>query len=151
MSKRVCRAFLGARGRMLGAATVMAACGLARGADGNEAQMSAVKELETLYQGIGIQISYSLGRVMLGFGLAALVAIPLGFLIGMSALLTTTMTEMAAVVRRIQERDLHGRVRTIVGGAALSEAFAREIGADAYATDAMTAVDRVKAMMASTS
>ncbi len=67
--------------------------------------------------------------------------------IGMSALLTTTMTEMAAVVRRIQERDLHGRVRTIVGGAALSEAFAREIGADAYASDAMTAVDRVKAMM----
>jgi nitrate/nitrite transport system permease protein len=38
-------------------------------------------------QGIGIQISYSIGRVMLGFGLAALVAIPLGFLIGMSPLL----------------------------------------------------------------
>src|SRR6186713_2545332 len=38
-------------------------------------------------QGIGIQIAYSIGRVMLGFGLAALVAIPLGFLIGMSPLL----------------------------------------------------------------
>ncbi len=68
--------------------------------------------------------------------------------IGMSALLTTTMTEMAAVVGRIRERELHGRVRTIVGGAAVSEAFACEIGADAYASDAMTAVDRVKAMMA---
>jgi 5-methyltetrahydrofolate--homocysteine methyltransferase len=69
--------------------------------------------------------------------------------IGMSALLTTTMTEMAAVVRRIRERELGGRLRTIVGGAPLSEGFAREIGADEYASDAMTAVDRVKAMMAS--
>jgi 5-methyltetrahydrofolate--homocysteine methyltransferase len=69
--------------------------------------------------------------------------------IGMSALLTTTMTEMAAVVRRIRERELQGRLRTIVGGAPLSEAFAREIGADEYASDAMTAVDRVKAMMTS--
>ena len=37
-------------------------------------------------KGIGIQLAYSLGRVLLGFGLAALVAIPLGFLIGMSPL-----------------------------------------------------------------
>lgn len=66
--------------------------------------------------------------------------------IGMSALLTTTMTEMAAVVRRIEERGLRGRVRTIVGGAPLSTDFARQIGADGYAPDAMTAVDRIRAM-----
>ncbi len=69
--------------------------------------------------------------------------------IGMSALLTTTMTEMAKVVRRIRERELQGRLRTIVGGAPLSEGFAREIGADEYASDAMSAIDRVKAMMRS--
>jgi 5-methyltetrahydrofolate--homocysteine methyltransferase len=66
--------------------------------------------------------------------------------IGMSALLTTTMTQMAAVVRRIDERGLRGRFRTIVGGAPLSTNFARQIGADDYAPDAMTAVDRIRAM-----
>lgn len=70
--------------------------------------------------------------------------------IGMSALLTTTMTEMAKVIRRIRERELQGRLRTIVGGAPLSERFAREIGADEYASDAMSAVDRVKTIMTST-
>ena len=66
--------------------------------------------------------------------------------IGLSALLTTTMTQMAAVVRRIDERGLRGHVRTIIGGAPLSTDFARQIGADDYAPDAMTAVDRIRAM-----
>jgi 5-methyltetrahydrofolate--homocysteine methyltransferase len=68
--------------------------------------------------------------------------------IGMSALLTTTMTEMQDVIERVRERGLDGSVKTIVGGAPLSEAFAREIGADAYAKDAVSAVERIRALTA---
>jgi 5-methyltetrahydrofolate--homocysteine methyltransferase len=68
-------------------------------------------------------------------------------LIGMSALLTTTMTRMRDVVALLRERGLAGKVRTIVGGAPVSADFAREIGADDYACDAATAVDRVEALL----
>ena len=68
--------------------------------------------------------------------------------IGMSALLTTTMPVMKEVVELVRARGLSDRVRIIVGGAPLSEAFAREIGADAYAFDAASAVDRVRALVA---
>ena len=68
--------------------------------------------------------------------------------IGMSALLTTTMVGMKEVVRLLRERGLEGRIRTIVGGAPVSAEFAREIGADAYAFDAASAVERVKSLIA---
>jgi len=67
--------------------------------------------------------------------------------IGMSALLTTTMPVMKRVADLINERDLGGKIRTIVGGAPVSEEFAREIGADAYGFDAASAVDRVKTLV----
>ena len=67
--------------------------------------------------------------------------------IGMSALLTTTMPVMKEVIARLKERGLDGRVRTLVGGAPVTEEFAREIGADAYAYDAANAVDRVKGLI----
>jgi 5-methyltetrahydrofolate--homocysteine methyltransferase len=66
--------------------------------------------------------------------------------IGMSALLTTTMVGMADVVEAVRRRGLSSRVATIVGGAPVSDAFAREIGADAYASDAPSAVERVRAL-----
>ncbi|HUL76134.1 MAG TPA: corrinoid protein [Vicinamibacteria bacterium] len=68
-------------------------------------------------------------------------------LIGMSALLTTTMTRMRDVVALLKERGLAGRVRTVVGGAPVNAEFAREIGADGYACDAAAAVDRVRALL----
>ncbi|MBR0668575.1 nitrate ABC transporter permease [Roseomonas hellenica] len=52
-------------------------------------------------QGIGIQIAYSLGRVGIGFALAALVAIPLGFLIGMSPLLAAALNPFIQVLRPV--------------------------------------------------
>ncbi|MBN1481787.1 cobalamin-binding protein [candidate division KSB1 bacterium] len=70
-------------------------------------------------------------------------------IIGMSALLTTTMLNMRKVTDLLRARDLNSSIRTIVGGAPLSEAFAREIGADAYAYDAANAVDRVKKLLES--
>jgi 5-methyltetrahydrofolate--homocysteine methyltransferase len=67
--------------------------------------------------------------------------------IGMSALLTTTMSGMGTVVDLLARRGLAGRVRTIVGGAPVSAQFAREIGADAHGYDAANAVERVAALV----
>jgi 5-methyltetrahydrofolate--homocysteine methyltransferase len=64
--------------------------------------------------------------------------------IGMSALLTTTMPAMREVVELLRAHGGGGAIRTIVGGAPVTEAFAREIGADAYGFDAGNAVDVVK-------
>ncbi len=63
--------------------------------------------------------------------------------IGMSALLTTTMANMEKAVRLVKERRLDEKIRVIVGGAPLSEEFAARIGADAYGFDASSAVERV--------
>ncbi len=67
--------------------------------------------------------------------------------IGMSALLTTTMPVMREVVEQLREEGLAGKVKTIIGGAPVSQAFAQEIGADAYGYDAANAVERVKQLM----
>ncbi|MHC4614318.1 MAG: corrinoid protein [Planctomycetota bacterium] len=67
--------------------------------------------------------------------------------IGMSALLTTTMQGMKTVVDLVRQRGLDGRIRTIIGGAPVTSDFARQIGADAYGFDAANAVDRVKQLM----
>jgi 5-methyltetrahydrofolate--homocysteine methyltransferase len=62
-------------------------------------------------------------------------------LIGMSALLTTTMVQMTATIEALEEAGLRESVKIMVGGAPVTDAFAREIGADAYAPDAASAVD----------
>jgi 5-methyltetrahydrofolate--homocysteine methyltransferase len=67
--------------------------------------------------------------------------------IGMSALLTTTMPVMREVVDLLRAQGLAGRIRTVIGGAPVTAAFAREIGADAYGFDAANAVDVVKALV----
>jgi 5-methyltetrahydrofolate--homocysteine methyltransferase len=68
--------------------------------------------------------------------------------IGMSALLTTTAPVMAEVVSLLGERGLSERIRTIVGGAPMSTQLAASLGADAYAFDAPSAVDRVQELVA---
>lgn len=64
--------------------------------------------------------------------------------IGMSALLTTTMPVMKKVIELARERSLYGKKKFIVGGAPLSSEYAKEIGADAYCFDGMSAVETVK-------
>ena len=64
--------------------------------------------------------------------------------VGLSALLTTTMTGMKDVVSLVKDKGLDGRVKVIVGGAPLSQAFADSIGADGYGYDASNAVTLVK-------
>jgi 5-methyltetrahydrofolate--homocysteine methyltransferase len=68
--------------------------------------------------------------------------------IGMSALLTTTMPVMKRVVDNLKDAGLDGRIKTIIGGAPVSEEYAREIGADAYGYDSANAVECVKRLVA---
>jgi len=61
--------------------------------------------------------------------------------VGMSALLTTTMVKMKTTIEALEEAGLRDSVKIMVGGAPVTAAFAEEIGADAYAPDAASAVD----------
>jgi len=67
--------------------------------------------------------------------------------VGMSALLTTTMVKMVEVINALKKAGLRGKVKVIVGGAPVSEAWAKEIGADAYAEDAVAAVNAAKKLL----
>jgi 5-methyltetrahydrofolate--homocysteine methyltransferase len=66
--------------------------------------------------------------------------------VAMSALLTTTMGSMKSTIEALKNAGI--KVKTIVGGAPLTESFAKEIGADGYAPDAASAVDVVKSLIA---
>jgi 5-methyltetrahydrofolate--homocysteine methyltransferase len=66
--------------------------------------------------------------------------------IGISALLTTTMMQMKATVEAVRAAGLND-VKVIVGGAPVTAAFARQIGADGYAADAGTVVGKVKELL----
>ncbi len=70
-------------------------------------------------------------------------------IVGMSALLTTTMLEMKNVIDALRSEGLRDKVKVIIGGAAVNEEFAREIGADAYAENAVKAVEICKKLIAS--
>lgn len=68
--------------------------------------------------------------------------------VGLSALLTTTMREMKNTLKAIEAAGLRSRVKVIVGGASVTERFANEIGADGYGPDAASAVEVVKSLLA---
>jgi len=60
-------------------------------------------------------------------------------IVAMSALLTTTMTNMSRVIQAFQEAELRNSVKILVGGAPLTQEYANQIGADGYAPDASQA------------
>lgn len=62
----------------------------------------------------------------------------------MSALLTTTMPNMKATIEKLQEQGLRDKVKVIIGGAPVTESFAKSIGADGYAPDAASAAELAK-------
>ena len=68
-------------------------------------------------------------------------------LVGLSALLTTTMPEQQNVIQNLEEAGLRSKVKVIVGGAPVTEDYAMEIGADGYAQDAAYAVDKFKNLL----
>ena len=65
-------------------------------------------------------------------------------IIGMSALLTTTMPNIALTIEKITQAGLRDKVKIMVGGAPITQAFADEIGADAYTPDAASAAQKAK-------
>ncbi len=69
-------------------------------------------------------------------------------LLGISALLTTTMPGMKATIEALEEAGLRDTVKIMVGGAPVTAAFAKQIGADAYAPDAATAVEVARSLAA---
>jgi len=68
-------------------------------------------------------------------------------LLGLSALLTTTMIEMKTTITALREVGLRDSIKIMVGGAPVTASFAEEIGADAYAPDAATAVDVARSLV----
>jgi 5-methyltetrahydrofolate--homocysteine methyltransferase len=67
--------------------------------------------------------------------------------IGLSALLTTTMPSMKSTVEALEEAGLKGRVKVVIGGAPVTQKYADEIGADGYARDAAGAATVVKQLL----
>ncbi len=68
-------------------------------------------------------------------------------LLGMSALLTTTMPYMKVVIDTLKEKGIREDVVVLVGGAPLNEEFGKAVGADAYCRDAAVAVETAKSFM----
>jgi 5-methyltetrahydrofolate--homocysteine methyltransferase len=69
-------------------------------------------------------------------------------LIGLSAMLTTTMLNMKSTIEALKEAGVREKVKVMIGGAPLNQAFADQIGADGFAKDASAAVRKAKELMA---
>jgi 5-methyltetrahydrofolate--homocysteine methyltransferase len=68
-------------------------------------------------------------------------------IIGLSALLTTTMPGMKTTIETLKEAGLHGKIKVMIGGAPITQDFANEIGADGFAPDASSAVRKAKELV----
>jgi 5-methyltetrahydrofolate--homocysteine methyltransferase len=68
-------------------------------------------------------------------------------LVGLSALLTTTMISMGGIIKAIEQAGLRDQVKIMVGGAPVTEEYARQLGADGYAADASRAVTVAKSLI----
>jgi 5-methyltetrahydrofolate--homocysteine methyltransferase len=68
-------------------------------------------------------------------------------LLGMSALLTTTMRSMEHTIKALEEAGVRDKVKIIIGGAPVTQAFADQIGADGYASNAASAADLAKSLV----
>jgi len=89
--------------------------------------------LEIIDLGVDVSPAQFVNAVHSGVGIVAL-----------STLLTTTMPQMKAVIETLAGAGLRDRVKVMVGGAPVTQAFAEEIGADAYGKDASAATRLVK-------
>jgi methylmalonyl-CoA mutase cobalamin-binding domain/chain len=100
----------------------------------------------TLLRGVGFNV------VDLGINVAAEVFVAKAKterpqVLALSALLTTTMLEMAKVIEALSKAGVRGDVKVIVGGAPVNQGFANGIGADGYAKDAAEAIDLVRRLL----
>jgi 5-methyltetrahydrofolate--homocysteine methyltransferase len=68
-------------------------------------------------------------------------------IVGLSSLLTTTMVNMKTVIQAFEEAGMRSKIKIMVGGAPVTETFAREIGADGYASDASRAAVLARSLL----
>ncbi len=68
-------------------------------------------------------------------------------IVAMSALLTTTMVNMKSTITALEEAGVRGKVKVMIGGAPVTDAYARQIGADGYAPDASRAVAVARSLL----
>ena len=68
-------------------------------------------------------------------------------IVGLSALLTTTMPSMKDVIKALEEEGIRDKVKVMIGGAPVTQSYADEIGADGYAPDAASAADKAKELV----
>lgn len=92
-----------------------------------------------MLRGAGFQVT-DLGIGVPAARIAAAVAAEGAQIVGLSALLDTTMRFMASTIGELERRGLRSQVRVMIGGAPTSPEFARQIGADAHGSDAFVAV-----------
>ena len=69
--------------------------------------------------------------------------------LGLSALLTSTMPMLDETIRALEEAGLRQKVKVIIGGAPVTQAYADQIGADGYGADAVAAVEKTRAFISS--
>jgi 5-methyltetrahydrofolate--homocysteine methyltransferase len=100
-----------------------------------------------MLEGAGFQV-HNLGRDVAPEKFVAAVQEHDAHIVGISALMTTTMPAMKRTIDALVRAGLRERVKVMVGGAPVSQAFADEIGADGYAKDSTLAVARAKTLLA---
>jgi 5-methyltetrahydrofolate--homocysteine methyltransferase len=99
-----------------------------------------------MLEAAGFQV-YDLGCDVSPQAFAAAVKEHEADLLGMSALLTTTMFSMKKTLDELQEQGLREKVKVMIGGAVVNQDFAVKIGADGYAGDSAAAVDLAKSLI----
>jgi corrinoid protein of di/trimethylamine methyltransferase len=100
----------------------------------------------TLLTAHGFQV-HDLGADISGEKFAAKAKELSADIVGVSALLTTTMRNQKTVIEALEKSGLRGQVKVMVGGAPVTRRWAEEIGADGYAKDAMSAVALARELM----
>jgi len=99
-----------------------------------------------MLEGAGFKV-HNLGRDVAPEVFVAAVQEHNANIVGISALMTTTMPAMKRTIDALVNSGLRGRVKVMIGGAPVSQAYADEIGADGYARDSTLAVLRAKALL----
>ncbi len=99
-----------------------------------------------MLEGAGFEV-HNLGRDVAPEAFVAAVEEHSANIVGISALMTTTMPGMKRTIDALTKAGVRGQVKVMIGGAPVSQAFADEIGADGYAKDSSLAVVKAKALL----
>ncbi len=102
--------------------------------------------LKTLLETSGYQV-FDLGIDVPAEEFAKQAALVNADFVGSSALLTTTRPEQKVIEEKLREAGIRGKVRTIVGGGATDQEWAKEVGADYYGADAVEGVETIRRVM----